>query len=66
MFFINLLKIQPNASDIFEGLFIPSIPDGSKVALVSLIGGIIMPHNLYLHSSVVLTREINRENELSV
>jgi natural resistance-associated macrophage protein len=29
---------------------------------LSLVGAVIMPHNLYLHSSLVLTRKINSKN----
>jgi natural resistance-associated macrophage protein len=30
---------------------------------IGLIGAVIMPHNLYLHSSLVLSRKINTNNK---
>ena len=37
----------------------PNIPSGSLLQAIGLLGGVIMPHNLYLHSSLVLSRKIN-------
>lgn len=34
--------------------------------MIGLIGCIIMPHNLFLHSSLVLSRKINRNNPFSI
>ena len=34
--------------------------------MIGLIGSVIMPHNLYLHSSLVQTREINRKNNKNI
>lgn len=39
------------------GLVIPRIEDsGAAYIAVSLLGAVVMPHNLYLHSGSVLTR----------
>lgn len=48
---------------MMNGTFIPSIPEGSLSAALGLIGAVIMPHNLYLHSSLVLTRKIDMTNK---
>ena len=34
--------------------------------MAGLIGSVIMPHNLYLHSSLAKTRKINRDNNNSI
>lgn len=44
------------------GTFVPTIPEGSGSQAIGLIGAVIMPHNLYLHSSLVLSRKINNKN----
>lgn len=47
---------DPNQIDIMEGMFVPWCKDcGSEELLqaVGIIGAIIMPHNLYLHSALV-------------
>ncbi|CAH1993272.1 unnamed protein product [Acanthoscelides obtectus] len=55
----------PNSMDVVKGLFIPMCKDcDSKVLLqaVGVIGAVIMPHNLYLHSALVKSRDIDRKN----
>ena len=58
-FFINMFKAEPNVPEILQGTFIPSIPKGSSDAALGLVGSVIMPHNLFLHSALVLTRKID-------
>lgn len=52
--------------DIVEGIFVPSYVPGSMTAMLGLIGSIIMPHNLYLHSSLVHERKIDRDYRSSI
>ena len=44
------------------GTFVPTVPEGSIGAALGLVGAVIMPHNLYLHSSLVLTRSVGSNN----
>ena len=55
-----MVEIAPKFSDVMYGCFVPYVPSGGWVALVGLVGAVIMPHNLYLQSSLVL--EENRIN----
>jgi manganese transport protein len=41
----------------------PTIPDGSMLLLMSVLGAVVMPHNLFLHSEVIQSRQWNLENE---
>lgn len=41
----------------------PSIPEGSMLLLMSVLGAVIMPHNLFLHSEVIQSRQWNLKNE---
>ncbi len=41
----------------------PSIPDGSMLLLMSVLGAVVMPHNLFLHSEIIQSRQWNLENE---
>jgi manganese transport protein len=41
----------------------PSIPDGSMLLLMSVLGAVIMPHNLFLHSEVIQSRQWNLKDE---
>ena len=41
----------------------PSIPEGSMLLLMSVLGAVIMPHNLFLHSEVIQSRQWNLQDE---
>lgn len=58
-FFTNMLYAKPDALAMIEGTIVPRIPAGAGEAFIGLIGAVIMPHNLYLHSSLVLSRKLN-------
>ena len=65
-FVVNLIMVGPDWGALFTGLFVPTIPSVAWDACVGLIGSLLMPHNIYLHSSLVLSRNFNRNNEKSV
>lgn len=41
----------------------PSIPEGSMLLLMSVLGAVVMPHNLFLHSEVIQSRQWNLEED---
>lgn len=42
---------------------VPSIPQGSILIIMSVLGAVVMPHNLFLHSEVIQSRQWNLEND---
>ncbi|XP_076241211.1 solute carrier family member malvolio isoform X2 [Calliopsis andreniformis] len=53
----------PPQGEVIEGMFIPWYENYDRNMLlqaVGIIGAVIMPHNLYLHSALVKSRDINR------
>ena len=44
----------------------PSIPEGSLWVIMSVLGAVVMPHNLFLHSEVVQSREYNKKDDASI
>jgi len=65
-FFINFFTTRPNFLSVLDGLFIPQVPTGTIDQLVGLIGSVIMPHNIYLHSALVLSRKIDSHSRSQV
>lgn len=63
-FFVELMLIKPYWPDVYRG-FTPSMSALSGVAplylAIGIIGATVMPHNLYLHTSVVQTRLIGKD-----
>ena len=58
--FLSLLQIvlaRPDFGGIVAGLQ-PSLPPGSLVVAIGILGATVMPHNLYLHSALVQSRRI--------
>ena len=45
---------------------VPSIPEGSLLIIMSVLGAVVMPHNLFLHSEVVQSREYNKGDARSI
>lgn len=41
----------------------PEIPEGSVLLLMSVLGAVVMPHNLFLHSEIIQSRQWNLQNE---
>lgn len=57
------------AGDIAFGLFVPTCKycdDQATLQAVGIIGAIIMPHNLYLHSALVKSREVDNTKKEKV
>lgn len=42
---------------------VPSIPEGSILIVMSVLGAVVMPHNLFLHSEIIQSRQWNLEND---
>lgn len=56
VFLVSALSLKPNLLGILRGLFIPHLPEGSLIMVVSLIGTTVVPYNLFLHASSVKNR----------
>ncbi|KAJ2156647.1 hypothetical protein GGF46_005047 [Coemansia sp. RSA 552] len=62
-FWVEMVMIKPDAGEMFKGMFVPRIPQGSIVQAVGIVGCVLMPHNLYLHSALVGSRKLDRREE---
>ncbi|NOQ72192.1 MAG: divalent metal cation transporter [Crocinitomix sp.] len=52
-FIITALMTTPDWGAVFTGIFIPSLPNGSLLIIMGLIGTTVVPYNLFLHASLV-------------
>jgi manganese transport protein len=56
-FAIELIMAKPDLAAIGVGMIKPAIPNFQALYIsLSILGATVMPHNLYLHSSIVQTR----------
>ena len=63
-FSADFLASSPNFLALAEGLFVPSLPRtrAETVQLVAMIGSVIMPHNLFLHSAIISKKKMLRDS----
>ncbi|MDR0974064.1 MAG: Nramp family divalent metal transporter [Prevotellaceae bacterium] len=45
---------------------VPNIPTGSMLIVMSVLGAVVMPHNLFLHSEVIQSHEYNKQDDASI
>ncbi|XP_056590568.1 natural resistance-associated macrophage protein 2 [Triplophysa dalaica] len=63
------VRVGPDQGEVLKGMFVPYCSGCGPVQLqqaVGIVGAVIMPHNIYLHSALVKSREINRANKKEV
>ena len=62
-FLAEMFIVSPALPEVMSG-FKPSVLSGSALYIaIGIIGATVMPHNLYLHSSLVQTRKIERTQQ---
>ncbi|KAG5115152.1 hypothetical protein JHK84_041265 [Glycine max] len=60
-FMVELGYAKPDAKEVLKGLFVLGLKGSGATGLaISLLGAMVMPHNLFLHSALVLSRKIPR------
>ena len=58
-FLIEMILARPDGGELIRG-FIPTLPNDEALYIaIGIIGATVMPHNLYLHSSLVQTRRFD-------
>ncbi|HEY3854880.1 MAG TPA: Nramp family divalent metal transporter [Verrucomicrobiae bacterium] len=61
-----LPQMRPSFLDMGRALFTPSLREAGMIYVaIGIIGATVMPHNLYLHSALVQSRRIERD-EVSI
>jgi manganese transport protein len=62
-FIYELFLIDTDWGEAAQSWVVPSIPQGSMLIIMSVLGAVVMPHNLFLHSEVIQSRQWNLEDE---
>ena len=62
-FLYELALVEVDWSAAASGWIKPTFPEGSLLVVMSVLGAVVMPHNLFLHSEVIQSRNWNLENE---
>jgi len=62
-FLYELSLVDINWDSAIRGWVTPSFPEGSMIIIMSVLGAVVMPHNLFLHSEVIQSRQWNLQDE---
>ncbi|XVF39285.1 hypothetical protein PTKIN_Ptkin01aG0022500 [Pterospermum kingtungense] len=58
-FFVVMGYVKPPASGVIKGIFVPRLSgQGATGDAIALFGSLITPHNVFLHSGLVLSRKV--------
>ncbi|WP_239740013.1 Nramp family divalent metal transporter [Mammaliicoccus sp. P-M59] len=56
IFITTVIVIQPDFGAVLKGAFISSIPNGSLLTIIALIGTTVVPYNFFIHASSIHER----------
>ena len=57
---VNMVNVDWAAAGI--GWVDPKVPNESMLVILSILGAVIMPHNLFLHSEIIQSRQFNTQD----
>ncbi len=56
-YLIELLIVKPDWSAAVSGLLVPKVDNTSIYTALAILGALVMPHNIFLHSNVIHSRQ---------
>ena len=62
-FLYELILAKPDWTASAAGLVTPAFPPGSMLVIMSVLGAVVMPHNLFLHSEIIQSRQWNLQDD---
>jgi len=65
-FIYELFLVEIDWPIAAKGWVTPCFPHGSILIVMSVLGAVVMPHNLYLHSEVIQSHEYNKKDDTSI
>jgi len=65
-YLVELILAKPNWTDVAHNVFIPHLDSTNLYVALGMLGATVMPHNLFLHSGLTLSRTIISPDEPKV
>ncbi len=62
-FLYELALVQVSWPEAARGWTIPAFPENSMLVIMSVLGAVVMPHNLFLHSEIIQSRQWNLKDD---
>lgn len=65
-FVIELTIADVSWADSLKGWVVPQVPLGAMTVIMGVLGAVVMPHNIFLHSEVIQSRQLNEQGEANI
>lgn len=65
-FIFELTLVHINWPETIKSCVIPTFPAGSLPIIMSVLGAVVMPHNIFLHSEIIQSRQWNLKDEKEI
>ncbi len=65
-FIYELSLVQIDWNSAIHSWVTPHFPKGSMLIIMSVLGAVVMPHNLFLHSEIIQSRQWNLEDDKTI
>lgn len=62
-FIYELSLVNIDWNEALPAWVTPAFPEGSMVVIMSVLGAVVMPHNLFLHSEIIQSRQWNIQDD---
>lgn len=62
-FIVEVCLVDVRWGEAIKGWVTPSFPTGSLPIIMSVLGAVVMPHNLFLHSEIIQSRQWNLKDK---
>ena len=62
-FLFEICIVHINWGTAITGWVTPSFPIGSMPVIMSVLGAVVMPHNLFLHSEIIQSHQFNLQDD---
>lgn len=62
LFVVTAIVLTPDMVEVFKGMFVPTLPSGSVLTVIGLVGTTVVPYNLFLHANAVREKWTAEEN----
>lgn len=64
LFELTLAKVSWGAA--LQGWVVPTVPLGALPVIVGVLGAVVMPHNIFLHSEVIQSRQVREQGDAAI
>ncbi len=65
-FLFELTLAQVSWGATLQGWVVPSVPLGALPVIVAVLGAVVMPHNIFLHSEVIQSRQVQEQGDAAI